>query len=184
MVKPDTRAVLRDACAARTIVRLHRKSRYGDGPVDGRVEGVSRDLVAIAVVGDGIRPDGIRVLRVADIVSAKVPAPYAGFIASAFRARGARWPKLGHAKLTSWRRLVETVSHPVVAVHCEGRAPDVCYVGKFTRTTAERGVMLNIRADASWDVDDPLDIAWRDVTRIDFGGDYEQALVLVGGRGP
>lgn len=184
MAKPDMHSVLRDAWEAGTIVRLERTAHFGDGRVDGRVAGVSRQLVAIAVVGEGIRPNGIQVFRIADIVSAKAPAPYASFIQRVFRARRLRWPRLGKVELTSWRSLVETADAPVVTVHREARDPDVCHIGKFVRTNARRGTMVTISPDATWDVDELLDLAWRDVTRIDFGGDYEDALVLVGGRAP
>lgn len=184
MRKPDIDSLLRQACEEGTIVRIERTARYGDGRVDGRIAGVTRRLVAVAVVGEGVRPNGIQVFRIADIVSAKAPAPYATFVRRAFGARGLRWPRLGKTELGSFRGLVETVGQPVVTVHREVRDPDTCYIGKFVRTNTEHGTMLTIGPDAVWDVDELLDVAWRDVTRIDFGGEYERALVLVGGRAP
>lgn len=44
----------------------------------------------------------------------------------------------------------------------------------------DRVSLLEIGPGASWD-DQPNEYKLRDITRIDFGGDYEQALHLVGG---
>jgi hypothetical protein len=178
-----TAKFLRNALAARMLVRLKRKPRFDDGRVDGRVVGVSAKLVAVAVVGEGIRPNGIQVFRLADIVSA-APAPYASFITRVFRMRGLHWPTLGRVKLTSWRALVESVRAPVVTIHREAREPDVCFIGKFVKTIREGGALMKIEPGGRWDLDEPLAVRWRDVTRIDFGGDYEDALVLVGGKAP
>ena len=40
--------------------------------------------------------------------------------------------------------------------------------------------LLEINPDASWDAE-PREYRLRDITRVDFGGDYEDALHLVGG---
>ena len=68
----DRRALLRDALRSGRIVRIERRARFGAGRVDGRVVGLSRSLVALAIVGEGIDPNGIQVLRIEDVASTTI----------------------------------------------------------------------------------------------------------------
>lgn len=74
-----------------------------------------------------------------------------------------------------WRRIAP---FPLVTLHTEVADPDVCYIGRPVQLTSR---VVTIGPDATWDDDEWLTLAWADVTRIDFGGDYAQALALVAG---
>ncbi len=71
---------------------------------------------------------------------------------------------------------------PIFTVHREIVAPDTCLIGRPVRLEAERMLLLEIDRDARW-AEEPTEVDYREITRSDFGGAYERAL-LVGGLPP
>jgi hypothetical protein len=80
------------------------------------------------------------------------------------------------------QQLLQTASRafPVITIHREKIAPDVCHIGSLTELTENRVSLLEIGPDACRD-DTLLSYRISEITRIDFGGGYEEALILVGG---
>ena len=72
-------------------------------------------------------------------------------------------------------------SFPLVAIHRERVNPDVCWIGRVTGVDRGRVSLLKIDPDASWDAE-PKEYRLNEITRVNFGGDYENALHLVGGE--
>jgi hypothetical protein len=68
-----------------------------------------------------------------------------------------------------------------VTIHREKVDPDVCAIGRVVEVKDGRVSLLEINPDATWNAK-PKDYQLRDITRVDFGGEYEEALQLVGGR--
>ena len=165
---------------SRMIVRLERKA-LERGHVTGRIVGRSRKLVAVAVVSDAIRANGYNVFRRADISKLTAPDPYADFVAEALRLRGDAWRRVT-LDLTSWPRLVGSACRrfPLITVHTEAQDPDVCYIGRPVSMTAKALTLRTIGPDAVWD--DARTLAWREITRVDLGGAYEDALAAVSRR--
>jgi hypothetical protein len=56
----------------------------------------------------------------------------------------------------------------------------VCFIGHPVRFTSRSVHLLGITPQAQWEVN-PEKWAFADVTRVDFGGRYEEALALIGG---
>jgi hypothetical protein len=179
-----TLAHLRALQRSRMLVRVER-SKVEPGHVDGRIVGCSSKLVALAVLNDGRHPDGFNVFLRADVTKLLIPAPYAEFAAKILRLRGERLPRLPKLDLTSWRPLVSGAAQrfPLVTLHMERVNPDVCYIGRPTRLTPRTGTLITIDPAGAWDRDetDWLNFKWKDVTRVDLGGAYEEALALVAG---
>jgi hypothetical protein len=71
----------------------------------------------------------------------------------------------------------------VVTIHRENVDPDICQIGRVVAVDKDKVRLLEINPDASWD-SRPLVYRTREITRIDFGGSYEDALMLVGGPPP
>ena len=70
---------------------------------------------------------------------------------------------------------------PLVTIHREKVEPDICEIGRVVQVRDGRVSLLEINPDATWNAE-PKQYRLRDITRVDFGGDYEEALGLVGGR--
>jgi hypothetical protein len=58
--------------------------------------------------------------------------------------------------------------------------PDVCWIGRVLGVDRNRVSLLEIGPDAKWD-EKPTEFTLSEITRVNFGGEYEDALHLVGG---
>lgn len=72
------------------------------------------------------------------------------------------------------------VDQDLISVHREVVEPDTCYVGRIVDFDQETLSLFTIDPGANW-VAEPMRIRLEDITRIDFGGAYEDALSLVAG---
>jgi hypothetical protein len=70
---------------------------------------------------------------------------------------------------------------PLVTIHREKVDAGACWVGRVVDLGRGRVTLLEIGPDASWD-DELETYRLNEITRVDFGGDYENALQLVGGN--
>lgn len=174
--------LLRAAAAERRLVRIYRS--VDDTAERGHVLAVGEAFVAIAVVDDRQRYDGVQCFRLQDIRLVETD-PYADFAEAALSARGEVRPELGEVSLLSVSALLLTASaaHPLITVHPEAEDPDVCFIGKVLSLEGGLLWLREIGPDALWD-DEPEAHRISEITRVDFGGDYEQALALIGGEPP
>jgi hypothetical protein len=69
---------------------------------------------------------------------------------------------------------------PLVTVHREVMDPDVCWIGRILGVDRGSVSLLEITPDATWE-EKPESFRLSEITRVNFGGDYETALHLVGG---
>jgi hypothetical protein len=85
-------------------------------------------------------------------------------------------------RLDSVEELLLTASRafPIVTIHREKVNPDLCHIGKVVKIENGRVFLLEIGPDAIWE-ENPTEYRLREITRVDFGGGYEEALILVGG---
>lgn len=139
----------------------------------------------LALVGDGIRFNGFQCFRLSDVRKLQVPHPNAAFVEAALKKRGERFPKKPRVSVASIEELLLSVNRtfPLVTIHREKAYPDVCEIGRITQVADGRVSILEIKPDASWE-SKSYQYRVRDITRVDFGGDYEDALNLVGGGPP
>jgi hypothetical protein len=72
---------------------------------------------------------------------------------------------------------------PLVTIHREKIKPNVCWIGQVVQVRRGRLSLLEIGPDAKWD-EEPTEYKVDEITRVDFGGGYEDALRLVGGKPP
>jgi hypothetical protein len=68
----------------------------------------------------------------------------------------------------------------LVTIHREQADPGVCEIGRVVDISKGQLKLLEINPDASWD-NEPKNYRLSEITRVDFGGDYEDALQLIGG---
>lgn len=110
------------------------------------------------------------------------PDPYAHFAETALQKRCEHMPKKSRLSVASIEELLSSASRvfPLVTVHREPVDPDVCWVGRILSVERGRVSLLEINPDASWE-EKPNHFRLSEITRVSFGGDYENALHLVGG---
>jgi hypothetical protein len=155
---------------------------FEQGSVKGYVIDIGPQFFLVALVSDGIRFNGFQCFRLSDVRRLQVPSKYSAFAEAALKKRAERVPKKPHVVITSLPKLLLTANRafPLVTIHRERVDPDVCQIGHVVDLRNGRVTMLEIGPDAVWD-DKPETYPLNEITRVDFGGDYEDALHLVGG---
>ncbi|HEU4395097.1 MAG TPA: hypothetical protein VFS92_05990, partial [Planctomycetota bacterium] len=138
----------------------------------------------LAPVSDRIRFEGFECYRVADVRGLR-PDTNPAFVESALRKRGERLPRKPRVSLRRTDELLVSASRafPLVTIHREEVDPDACWIGRVVGVRRGRMSLLEINPDASWD---PQPTVYRlgEITQVDFGGGYEDALHIVGGDPP
>jgi hypothetical protein len=152
------------------------------GSVQGFVLAIGPQFFLLALVADGVRFNGFQCFRIADVRELQVPAKYATFVQAALRKRGERIPRKPRLTIGSLEQLLWSANRafPLVTIHRERVDPDVCHIGRVTALEKGRVSLLEIGPDALWDKQ-LSQYRLSEITRVDFGGDYEEALQLVGG---
>lgn len=134
----------------------------------------------LATLADTIDLDGHVVIRIKDITKVERRSDFA---AQVLRKRN-QWPPAPVAlDLDSRRELLRMVSlhSHLIAIHLEADDPDVCFIGRPLGFDGRRLVLQEINPRGVWH-DRPTYWRTSGITRVDFGGRYEQALIEVGGE--
>jgi hypothetical protein len=177
---PQKRSQLAIARRDRVLVKFTRP--FEQGSVNGYVIDIGPQFFLVALVSDGIRFNGFQCFRLSDVRRLQVPSKYAACAEAALKKRAERVSKNPHVVITSLPKLLLTANRafPLVTIHRERVDPDVCQIGHVVDLRNGCVSMLEIGPDAVWD-DKPETYSLNEITRVDFGGDYEDALHLVGG---
>lgn len=163
-------------------VRISR--RFEDFDARGYVLDVGPRFFLLALVNDRLWFDGFECFRIADVKSLK-PDPYTAFAQAALKKRGERKPKKPRVSVENLEDLLLSAnrSFPLVTIHREQVDPDVCHIGRVVGIARGRVTLLEIKPNATWEAS-PRGYRLNEITRVDFGGDYEDALHIVGGDPP
>lgn len=170
---------INEAIATREFVRIGR--RFEDTPIHGYVLAAGPRHFVMALVNDRVWYDGFECFRLKDIRSV-APDPYADFAKAALRLRGQRKPRTPRLDLTSMQTLLASAGalFPLVTIHREKIQPDVCHIGRVVATSDKEVTLLEIDPGAVWE-EATETYSIKQITRVNFGGGYEDALALVGG---
>ncbi|MGW4947209.1 hypothetical protein ACWEOZ_37120 [Actinoplanes sp. NPDC004185] len=172
------------ALRERRLVRLRRRIDRAD-KLEGYVVMLADSWLLMAVVDDGIRLNGFAALRSADVVAVK-PRPTDGFVGKALALQGT-WPPVAptNVDLTGIRKLIVSVAEhfSLVTLHLEKSIPDACFIGRLAAVRKRTVGIREVSPQATWDRE-PTKWPLRKITRIDFGGAYENALYAVAGDPP
>jgi hypothetical protein len=171
---------LMEALYGKILVRFW--TPYDSGSTDGYVLDIGPRFFLLGLVSGEIRFNGFQCLRLSDVRRLKVPAPYAEFNVAALRKRGESIEKKPRVNLNSLPQLLRSANRlfPLVTIHKEKADPEVCEIGRVVGISKSHVSLMEIGPDAIWE-EKPTEIPLRDITRVDFGGGYEDALHIVGG---
>jgi hypothetical protein len=169
------------ALALRNKLLIRFASALDRGTINGYVLDIGPQFFLIALVSDGIRPNGFQCYRLSDIRKLQVPDKFALFHEAVLKKRGARFPKKPRVDVSSLAKLLLTASRafPLLTIHREKVDASACWIGRVVELGKGRVTLLEIGPDASWD-DRLKTYRFDEITRVDFGGDYEDALQLIG----
>jgi hypothetical protein len=162
------------------LIRLNR--RFERTHIRGYVLDIGPQFFLLALVSDRIWFDGFECFRLRDVLNV-ASDPFAAFAEAAPRKRRQRTPKNPGVDVSSPEALLLSVGRrfPLIAVHREQVDPEVCWIGCVLGVHRGRLSLLEINPDAKWDVT-PTEHSVKEITRVNFGGDYEEALASVGGE--
>ena len=156
---------------------------FEQGAFGGYVLDIGPKFFLLVVQGiDDVRFNGFSCIRIADVRKLEVPHKYAGFSEAARKKLGVITPKKPSLSLASTSELLLSAQKifPLVTLQREVVDPDVCYIGRVIEVNKAFVSLLEIGPDARWDKK-PNSYRLNEITRVDFGGRYEEALDLVGG---
>jgi len=161
------------------LVRIRR--RFEEFDVRGYAYAIGPKFFLLALVSDRLWFDGFECFRIKDTLNIEADK-YTEFVEAALRKRGEEKPQAPVVDMESIERIMLTASEafPLLTLHMEKKAPDVCYIGNIQNVENKKVNMLCIRPDAEWEKT-PNVFPLNKITRVNFGGDYEEALHLVGG---
>jgi hypothetical protein len=158
--------------------------RFEQGSVRGYVLDVGPRFFLLASQGDEIRFDGFSCFRVGDVNGLR-PDPYAAFTEAALKKLREPIPKKPNVSVSSIEELLLSANRafPLLTIHRETADPGVCWIGKIKEVRLGQVSLLEIGPDAKWDRK-PTAYRMNEITSVEFGGEYERALHLVGGNPP
>jgi hypothetical protein len=176
----NVRSQLMDAMRARRLVRFSR--RFEKWAARGYVLDVGPKFFLRAIVSDRLWFDGFECFRVGDVRNVRED-PYAAFAEAALRRRRERLPRKPRLSVRRPDELLVSAGRafPLVTIHREEVDPKVCWIGRVMHVKGGRVSLLEIDPAAEWR-QQPNDYRLSEITRVNFGGDYENALYLVGGN--
>jgi len=163
----------------RWLVRFSR--RFESASIHGYVLDIGPEFFLLALVSDRIWFDGFECFRVKDVRDVRRD-PHAAFAETALKLRHEQIPEISPIELDSVKQLLLTANRlfPLLAIHREEADPHVCHIGHVVAVNRGSVTLQEISTDATWD-ETPASYSLNEITRISFGGDYENALHLVGG---
>jgi hypothetical protein len=178
MKRTELQSKLAAAVTNRSLVRVSREVE--PGAAHGYVINTSEHWLLLLLVGDGISYAGFQAFRLRDVTSLEAPSPHAAFYEAVLRKRGLRRPKTPKLNLASTQELIRSAGKrfPLVTIHREKADPDVCHIGQVVSSSPTSVSLLEVTPDATWD-EGPTTYRLAQITRVDFGGPYEEALALV-----
>jgi hypothetical protein len=176
-------ALLAQAMHHRTLVKFW--NPFDAGSTNGYVLDIGPRFFLLGLVGEEIRFNGFQCMRLSDVRRLHAPDRYAEFIVAALRKRGEIIRKKPRVRLNSLPELLRSANRlfPLVTIHQERVKPDICEIGRVVGISNRHVSLLEIGPDAIWH-EEPTKIPLGEITRVDFGGGYEDALHIVGGSPP
>ena len=147
--------------------------------IRGFVAGLSGELVLIEVVGDDLRSDGHRIIKLDDLTFVRWGTGQMRAWERAFEAREPGEVPADALDLTDWRSASASLQATgrLVTFHRERMDRSTVYIARDFDLTFDLVVGTQISTEG--EEDGSFAIRFEDITRIDFGGGYERGLERV-----
>jgi hypothetical protein len=176
VVKKKLRGIA-DLVGRDIVVNLDRKP-IDDFTLAGFVVGLSTKLLCLHVIeGETLMLDGYAIVRLSDIRSYRVGKK--AFIDRALRLLGRIPIAPDGFDLSGWEGLLTSVQskYPLVTISTEKDAPGCIFIGRLVKHSKRSVVIEAVDLDGHWD--GRQEFAYKNITRVDFGDGYVDALVAV-----
>ena len=165
------------AAGAKNLVQVEREE-IDPTVATGYIVSYSNELIALANLTEHVNFSGFEIIRIEDITHLDLPHPHGEFIEEALTLRGLAIPEPPEGMdLTSFKALLKSLagSLPLVTLIREVDDADACYIGSIHTVDDIFVSIFEIDADAAFE-HSPTRFLLREITRVDFGGLYEDAL--------
>jgi hypothetical protein len=174
----EPRATLSAALETRTLLKV--RSRYEHEGERGYVIGLGTRWALIQIVSDDLTDDGFLATSLEMIAEIEVIDPGESFFPRFMEMHplAVRPPSVD---LDDTRDLLQSAQRqfPLVNIETELAPPGSCYIGRISALD-EEGVVLELVSPAGeWD--DEEHYLYESITRVGFGGRYEEALAIAAG---
>lgn len=154
-----------------------RRDAFEEAELRGFVEAVSKTYVLLAVVGHRAAYDGLTVIRQADITQMVWATDT--LVAWGQQVQPLDRPTLGSTQLDTWESIIVAAAREwaVVSLHLEAHDGTTSY--SVRNVSVARGLVVAERITPEGVADGHLAVPTDRITRIDFGGSYEAALMRI-----
>jgi len=176
----DSSSALAVAIKTRRLVQFVRKFESRGDHLIGVPIAVGRVWVVLARIDDRIAPGGFDALRQSDIAEVRDTFKGRTFYIRGLRARRSSVAALPNLDLDSTAGLLRSVSqfYSLLVLSCEGLSPDTVDIGVLLKASRESCSLRLISSNAQW-VRGRSAYRNTDITRVGFGGEYEETLAAV-----
>jgi hypothetical protein len=165
-------------------VRIER-DRVHDGQVGGFVLAVTRRWVALEVLHDGLFPDGIAFVRPKHVTRVRKGDHWA-YAERVLAGHGHVMPHVRLPDDARTRDVLQVASDrgPMIAFHLEHEEDGPLMVGHLVDLADDGFTLRFIDPAGEWEHPELREFAYGEVTRIDVGTQYVQALADYGDPAP
>lgn len=176
MTRRKRLAVLQSALNSGEMVCLH-DGAAPEEKLRGYVVGLSETFVLLQLWEPSVMAlNGYLALPLREVMSARVLNEYDSFPDRALKVKGMRPQPQPDILLLDFPGLLSSAdSHfPLITIHVGYLHPDACFVGRVERLTNKSVRLHELTPAARWG--DTIKYRFKDITRVEFGGGYEDAL--------
>lgn len=171
-------SVLADAHQSGQMVRIVAKATP-DEKLAGYIVSLSEAFVLLHVLQDGMTLHGYLALPLQEIKSVRVLDDHDSFCDRALKVKAIFPQAQPDILLLDFSGLLSSANahFPLVAVHQERQDRGCCFIGRVEKLKKRSFILHKIDPAAQWI--DSEKFVYKDITRVEFGGGYEEALWLV-----
>ena len=158
-----------------SLIDLRRES-VDDRFLRGFVAATSADFVVFSLVGEQCHFDGACVLRMEDVTFLRRDTEVLSAWSRVLQESPSSPASVKHVDLSSWESVVRSVAghEKVVSFHRERVDETSCYIG--TNVKIDGDCLRADRISVEGRIDGQFTLRTGDLSTVDFGGGYEQAL--------